>query len=228
MEKTIWRSRSKPLQTAVYQSSPQFTLLRQKWRLDISTSLKNKGNTMRKHTFLSLLTPLIGLGLCAAGSANASETTADKIARAMSAAPPSVSAQATIMDVDGTVLRKGDNGWICFPGVGLVPGDKHPMCNDKVWMAWMDAAKNGTSFSTDVIGVSYMLQGDALVNNDDPTATDPNDGGMWIQEGPHLMLLLPKTLLKGLPRTPKAAGPYVMWGDTPLEHIMVPIAPPIE
>ena len=152
------------------------------------------------------------------------ESVDDKIARAMSAAPSDISANATIVDTDGTLLREGTNGWTCMPGVALIPGDKHPMCNDETWTRWMKAVAEGAEFSTDVIGVSYMLQGDALVNNDDPAATDPNDGGVWVQEGPHLMLLVPSSdALKGMSRDPYAGGPYVMWGDTPLVHVMVPV-----
>ncbi len=152
------------------------------------------------------------------------ESSEDKIARAMSAAPADISAQATIMDVDGTVLRAGSNGWVCLPGVGLIPGDKHPMCNDAVWMKWMAAVGSGAEFTTDVIGISYMLQGDAMVNNDNPMATDPNDGGVWVQDGPHIMMLFPNMdMLADLPRDPFAGGPYVMWGETPLAHVMVPI-----
>ena len=65
------------------------------------------------------------------------ESTATKIARTEMAAPASISAEATIMDADGTVLREGSNGWICMPGVPLIPGDDHPMCNDAVWTAWL-------------------------------------------------------------------------------------------
>jgi hypothetical protein len=152
------------------------------------------------------------------------ETVDDKIARAMSAAPADISADATIMDVDGTILHQGSNSWVCLPGVGLIPGDEHPMCNDAVWMKWMAAVGGGTEFSTDVIGVSYMLQGDAMVNNDNPMATDPNDGGVWVQDGPHLMMLFPNMdMLSDLPRDPYAGGPYVMWGDTPLAHVMMPL-----
>ena len=152
------------------------------------------------------------------------ESTEVKIARAKSAAPAEVSDDATIVDVDGTVLQEGSNRWTCMPGIALIPGDTHPMCNDAVWMAWMKAAAAGEPFSTDVIGVSYMLMGDALVNNDNPAATDPNDGGAWVQEGPHLMMLMPgKEMMVDLPRNPFAGGPYVMWGDTPLEHVMVPV-----
>ena len=157
-------------------------------------------------------------------SATMAETAEEKIARAMSAAPSDISANATIMDVDGTILREGSNAWVCLPGVGLIPGDEHPMCNDPVWMKWMAAVGAGTEFSTDVVGLSYMLQGDAMVNNDNPMATDPNDGGVWVQDGPHLMMLLPnRDQVANLPRDPFVGGAYVMWADTPLWHVMVPV-----
>ena len=142
-----------------------------------------------------------------------------KIVHAMSAAPSDVSAQVTIMDVDGAILRLGSNVWVC-----LIPGDKHPMCNDAVWMKWMKAVSSGTEFSTDTVGVSYMLQGDAMANNDNPMATDPNDGGVLVQEGPHLMMLFPNMdMLADLPHDPFVGGPYIMWDKTPLAHVMVSI-----
>jgi len=157
-------------------------------------------------------------------TASHAESADNKIARAISAAPSDISAKATIMDVDGTVLREGSNGWVCLPGIGLIPGDEHPMCNDAVWMKWMAAVGAGTEFSTDIVGFSYMLQGDAMVNNDNPMATDPNDGGVWVQDGPHLMVLFPNMdMLADLPRDPFAGGPYVMWGETPLAHVMLPL-----
>jgi len=170
-----------------------------------------------------MISSLLSLSLAGISYAGSAETKETKIARAVSAAPASISDKATVMDADGTILREGSNGWTCMPGVALIPGDVHPMCNDAVWMAWMKAAKDGTTFSTDVVGFSYMLQGDALVNNDNPAATDPNDGGVWVQEGPHLMMLMPKAMLKDLPRDPFASGPYVMWDNTPMVHVMVPV-----
>lgn len=147
-----------------------------------------------------------------------------KIARAMLAAPSDISATATIVDVDGTVLREGDNGWTCLPGVPLIPGDEHPMCNDATWTAWLKAAQTGGDFSTDVIGVSYMLQGDAMVHNMDPMATEHDDSGMWVQDGPHIMMLFPTMAeIAALPRDPYAGGPYVMWDNTPMVHVMVPM-----
>lgn len=176
---------------------------------------------------------------------------AAKIQRAMQAAPSSISAGATIRDVDAewTILRQGDptlddhgnpvfdedgnqlfgNGWTCFPGVPLNSGDKHPMCNDEVWMDWLYAVKalftTGVwSFETDIVGTSYMLRGDALVSNDDPTSSNPYDGTIWDQEGSHIMMLFPtRAEIAHLPRDPNAGGPYVMWDAFPLVHVMIPM-----
>jgi hypothetical protein len=155
-----------------------------------------------------------------------------KIQRAMKAAPNSISAGAEIRDVDAdwTILREAEDGndWTCFPGVPVNLGDKHPMCNDEVWMNWLWAVKllieSGFTiweFETEIIGTSYMLRGDALVNNDDPTG---GEIGLWDQEGPHIMMLFP-TLdeIAELPRNPNAGGPYVMWDNSPLVHVMFPM-----
>jgi len=149
------------------------------------------------------------------------ESTEDKITRAQSAAHPGISKNATIMDVDGKVLKKGTNGWTCMPGI--MPGDKHPMCNDVLWGKVMKAVATKVDVKIDRIGISYMLQGDAMVSNSSPYATDQNNGDVWVQEGPHLMIIVPKELLKGLSDDPFNGGPYVMWKDTPYAHIMVPI-----
>lgn len=163
-------------------------------------------------------------GLMAPTALLGDETVDAKIKRALSAAPDRISAEATVIDMDGTVLKKGTNEWTCFPGVPLMPGDDHPMCNDAVWMGWLDAMKAGKVFSTEVIGYSYMLQGDAMVNNGNPMATDKNDGGQWIEEGPHVMLLMPSVKnMEGLSRDPNSGGPYVMWDKTPMAHVMVPL-----
>jgi len=149
------------------------------------------------------------------------ESTAEKIARAQSAAHPGISKNATIKDVDGTVLKKGTNGWTCMPGI--MPGDKNPMCNDAVWGKMMKAVAAKADFKTDRIGISYMMQGDAMVSNSSPYATDKNNGDVWVKEGPHLMIIVPKAMLKGLSDDPFNGGPYVMWKDTPYAHIMVPV-----
>ena len=165
-------------------------------------------------------------------NAVASEESAKaKIQRAMKAAPSSISAEATIRDVDAdkTILRQGTNGWTCFPGVPLILGDKHPMCNDAVWMTWLEALFIGQNPPVrTTVGYSYMLRGDALVNNNDPFG---GPAGIFDQEGPHIMILYPNAHKEpdeideiiGLPLDPNFGGPYVMWNNTPLVHVMVPI-----
>lgn len=142
---------------------------------------------------------------------------------AMSAAPESVSKDATILGEDGEVLREGTNGWTCMPHV--MPGDGVPMCNDEVWGKFMAAMSAGEAPQVDRVGVSYMLQGDIATNNDDPTDTTRDEGEPWVQEGPHIMIVVPNPeSLEGMPATPTAVGPYVMWKGTPYVHIMVPVA----
>jgi len=175
---------------------------------------------IRPVLFIALVTVLGTSAL----HAEETESKQDKIARAMSAAPPAVSEAATIMDVDGSVLRPGTNGWMCMPGIA--PGDDHPMCNDAVWADLMKAMSTKAPFHTDRVGISYMLAGDAHVNNADPFDTQQDPGEVWVQEGPHLMILLPDaSMLAGVSDDPNNGGPYVMWGGTPYAHIMIPTAP---
>jgi len=164
----------------------------------------------------------LALPLCASAD---EETAATKIARALTAAPANISKDATIMDVDGTILQKGTNGWTCLPGAA--PGDKTPMCNDAVWMKMMHALMSKAEFSPTAMGISYMLKGDAPgggVSNSDPFNPDPKAAADYVEEGPHLMIIVPRELLKGITDDPKSGGPYVMWGNTPYAHIMVPVS----
>jgi hypothetical protein len=189
-------------------------------------TFSNTRNSLKLLTAPALAVALAGCATYAAAEPAEVSAVDQKIARAMLAAPSDISAGATIVDVDGTVLREGSNGWTCLPGIPLIPGDEHPMCNDAAWTAWLKAAMTGSDFSTDVIGVSYMLQGDAMVHNMDPGATTHDDSGMWVQDGPHIMMLFPTTAeIASLPRDPYAGGPYVMWDNTPMVHVMVPVEP---
>lgn len=175
-------------------------------------------STCRLAAFSSL-TLLFSTGAIAGDSAEA------KIERAMSAAPAAVSAEATIMDTDGTILREGDNGWTCLPDT--MPGDHAPMCNDEVWMNLMGMMMGGPEYVPDRIGISYMMQGEpdgAGVSNSNPAHPDPQSADDYVETGPHLMIVVPREMLAGITDDPNVGGPYVMWGDTPFAHIMVPVA----
>jgi len=165
------------------------------------------------------------LSVLLTGTVAAGESAEEKIARAMSAAPAAVSAEATIMDTDGTILREGSNGWTCLPDTN--PGDRAPMCNDAVWMQLMGMMMGGPEYVPDRIGISYMLQGEpegSGVSNSNPAHPDHRSADDYVETGPHLMIVVPKAMLEGITDDPNVGGPYVMWGDTPFAHIMVPVA----
>lgn len=154
----------------------------------------------------------------------AEQTKEEKITRAMQAAPELIGQNATIMEADGTILRQGSNGWTCLPNTG--PGATHPMCNDSVFMGIMDALSKKAEFKTDRIGISYMLAGDDNVNNADPFDTKQDPGEVWVQEGPHLMIVVPDPkMLEGISDDPTNGGTYVMWKNTPYVHLMIPVTP---
>jgi len=165
----------------------------------------------------------IALAIAAVAYAATEPSKQAQIDRAMQAAPASISEHAAIMTSDGTMLRQGSNGWTCMPDAGA--GSTHPMCNDAVWMELMAAVGKQAPFETTRIGISYMLAGDDHVNNADPFDTQQDPGEVWVQEGPHLMIVVPKAALAGVSDDPDNGGPYVMWKDTPYAHIMVPVAP---
>jgi hypothetical protein len=153
------------------------------------------------------------------------------IQSAMSAAPVSVAKDATVVTFDEKmemiVLRKGSNGWTCMPDNPDSPGND-PECDDQVGfqfvMAWMHHKKP----ELNSVGFGYMLQGGSDASNEDPFATEPKDGksGRWLVTGPHIMIYNPGPMASAYPRKvndPDTSAPYVMWPNTPYEHIMVPV-----
>lgn len=152
----------------------------------------------------------------------AAQDTDAVIADALSAAPPSLAEDATVMDWEQNVLREGTNGWTCMPSPPNV--DSAPMCMDGPWLEWAHAWMTRGPVNTDRVGISYMLQGDGGASNIDPYAEGPTADNQWVQEGPHLMIIVPDpAALEGISTDPENGGPYVMWKGTPYAHIMVPI-----
>jgi hypothetical protein len=177
---------------------------------------------------LLLSIPAFALVGAAAQAANtAPKTDAAKIINAMTAAPPNLSRNATIaeMNEDGTmkVLRKGTNEWTCVPDDPSTPGDD-PMCLDPNAIEWLYAYMTKAP-APDKVGFIYMLKGGWDFSNADPYATKP-DGKPTIT-GPHVMIVGPGVKsLPGYDRTGNGVNPaipFVMWKDTPYEHLMVPV-----
>jgi hypothetical protein len=146
-----------------------------------------------------------------------------KVKSAESAGPSSLVMNATIMDWDQTVLRKGSNGWTCFPDMPDTSGND-PMCLDAPWLNWVDAWVNKKQPTFTQMGFGYMLQGSSPESNKEPYATGPTATNEWIDNSiPHIMMIVPDPkMLDGLPTAPNTGGPWVMWRGTPYVHIMIP------
>jgi hypothetical protein len=148
---------------------------------------------------------------------------ADKIKSAMSAAPAAIAANATIVDMATMKpLRKGTNGWTCFPD-GPSPG-VDPMCLDQNGMLWADAWMNKKDPPKGKMGFGYMLAGGSDASNTDPFATAPAPGSKWVDTGPHVMVLNIGDAFAGYPTTATNTKiPYVMYAGTPYAHLMIPV-----
>lgn len=172
--------------------------------------------------FLKTLIPVLLLSLLVTGCAQTQASDVELIADAESAAPESVTKNATIKTSDGRVLRQGSNSWTCYPGSGAIG----PMCNQAQWDELIGAVMAKEPIDVQTFSLSYMMagEGEALgVSNVDPFATEPTDDNQWVKEGPHLMILVPdQTALEGLSTDPNDPV-YVMWKDTPYAHIMVKV-----
>jgi hypothetical protein len=155
----------------------------------------------------------------------------DIIKSAMAAAPPAVAKDATIVDVsaDGKtrVVRKGTNGFTCLPDNPNSPGPD-PMCGDQNAMEWAQAWIEKKEPPKNKVGFMYMLSGGTDASNTDPFAQKPEPTNNWVETGPHVMIVGAKGMMEGYPRAakPDTTQPYVMWPDTPYEHLMLPVQMP--
>ncbi len=125
-----------------------------------------------------------------------------KIKAATSAAPPAISDNAAVMLMDGTVIRKGSNGWTCF--VLEEETNEDAVCGDDVWKAWILAMAKDEEQVNTAPGVAYMLAGDM----------------------PHMMILVPEADgFAGLNTEPGDGKAWLMFGDKAGRHLMLPIGP---
>lgn len=176
---------------------------------------------MRPRTSLSLLTGLL-LVLPASLAAQDAGMKA-KMKDALSAGTPAITANATVMDWEGNVLREGSNGYTCLPTPPTLKGEA-PMCLDAAWLAWAQAWQNKEPVTTTTVGFGYMLVGDEGASNTDPWAEGPTDDNDWVVAGPHLMVIVPNVAdLDGMTEDYESGVPWVMWKGTPYAHIMVPV-----
>jgi hypothetical protein len=159
------------------------------------------------------------------------KTDEEMIANALSAAPESIAAKATVItfDADGKVrtLREGSNNFTCIPDDPTNPAND-PNCVDQNGLEWVMAWVNKTEPPKGKVGFGYMLQGGSTPSNVDPFATKPPDGSHWMEEPSHVMVFNygGGDGIKDYPKpgaTPDMTQPWVIWADTPYEHLMLPV-----
>jgi hypothetical protein len=114
-----------------------------------------------------------------------------QIKKAMSAAPASISADATILDGEGNVLKEGSNGWTCMvAGFG-------PVC----LQGGTEGGSNTDPFATEATADNEWLPPGGphiMIVVPDAAAleglpTHPDDGGPWVmyRDTPYAHIMVP-------------------------------------
>lgn len=95
-----------------------------------------------------------------------------------------------------------------------------------MWQLWNAAFIAGEEPEITGTGIAYMLAGGSDASNTDPFATEPAEGEEWISTPPHLMILQPGGFKSfQFFAKPGPTEPFIMWDETPYEHLMVPVPP---
>jgi hypothetical protein len=200
---------------------------------------QRKGESKMKHRWLLYLLLALSLVACQpiqpVGTMPQQEVTTqqsdeDRIANAMSAGPLSIAQDASVIDwpIDPTLgegkeLRAGTNGWVCRPDDPTTPTND-PRCLDKNWLNVFGLAFGPEREAHNAIGISYMLQGGSVADNNDPSVMEPAAGQEWQIDPPHIMLVSPRPWDPALFSSDHhSGGPWIMFGGTPAEHLMVPV-----
>lgn len=151
-----------------------------------------------------------------------------KIENAMSAAPPTIAQDATILDWPGeaggefVVLREGTNGWTCMTDWPDSPGND-PECDDKIWFDFNMASLANEQPTVTEVGVAYMLAGGSIPLS--VLSNGAEEGEDWIAMPPHIMLLYPQgTDLSKFSTDYTTGGPFVLFPETSNAIILIPLA----
>jgi len=188
-------------------------------------------NRLQRFCLPAIATGLVAMSAAASPPATVRARPSDAalIESAMSAAPRSVAGTATVVvaNSDGTMrtLRTGTGAFTCLPDNPTTPGPD-PMCMDAAAMGWAHAWMTHATPPAGRVGLMYMLEGGTDASNTDPYATAPSSANHWVKTGPHLMIVgADPAFYAAYPRdaSPDTSVPYVMWPDTPYQHLMVPV-----
>ena len=152
-----------------------------------------------------------------------------KIENAMSAAPRSVSREAAVLELPGDAggepveLRKGTNEWTCIPDDPTSPAND-PVCVDRMGLEWTKAWREHREPKLAGSGLGYALRGGASASDTDPFAKEPADTRSWIGLPPHIRIFPLGRLDAAVYGSDARSGkPWILWGGTPYEHLIVPV-----
>jgi hypothetical protein len=159
-------------------------------------------------------------------TSNYPATDAEKIADALSAGPPFITKDATILDWPAKaggeyrVLRKGTTQWTCLPGVPGLPHDE-PGCFDQVFLQFVKDSFAGRTPNVQRVGISYMYGGFWV-----PNKSHAKGYGDEFHVGPHIMIIgLDQKMLQTLNHDGSNGEPYVnhLAGNHPELFLVIPI-----
>ncbi len=153
------------------------------------------------------------------------------VASALSAAPDHIAATARVVvpaaGGELRTLRPGTGEYTCMPDNPDKPGNM-PMCFDRAGLLWMQALRMRQEPPADApLSIAYALQGTAFPSFSDPDRKEPAGDRAWVETGPILMIMNVRGMLDGYPvGNPDPDAPFVMYEETPWEHVMIPVRAP--
>lgn len=195
--------------------------------MSLSSPVPSRGRSTRRRLALATLALLASQALAPAALAESFGWT---IRTAETAAPPAISAEATVyyMDPLGVVLqvRRGTNGWWCMAPSQADLGPRVPLCGDAVALDWLRSWLGQDSPTPGASGVIYALAGGRDASAVNPFRAEPVGTHPWLVTGPHVMIVNPPAEVMALypaRAEPDTSAPYVMWPETPFAHLRLPV-----
>ncbi len=151
----------------------------------------------------------------------------EQIRLARSAAPPSISEDATIIIVNWNgeykKVKEGSNGFTCYSDLDKIDVPV-PSCMDEAAIQWWNDFTSGKPGPTNKVpGIAYMARGALRWEKDGTIYMDWHEPGTTrIKEPPHWVIFWPFDAIKTkLPTYPGTFGSYIMYNGTPWSHIMI-------
>ena len=151
----------------------------------------------------------------------------EQIALARSAAPPSISKDATIFILNWNgkfkKVRTGTNGFTCYSDLDKIDVPV-PSCMDEAAVQWWNDFVSGKPGPTNKVpGFAYMAQGALRWEKEGKIYMDWHEPDTKrVKEPAHWLIFWPfDAKLAKFPTYPGKFGSYIMYNGTPWSHLMI-------